>query len=290
MTEENGDVTGRFGFHTRFLQEAKVAKPVDKAVLPFPERHAVAVGEAGAHPAAVVQLVPGMAAIAVDMRLDVWNAGLEHGREVFIRPDSVNPVAGAGAGDECRRSVAWNCRVASTSEGRGAGIDQGHEVRPRRNPSQRIAAVAFVEILEEDRCWCGQFRAGGESHNADLIRIDVPLFRVCAHQTDGLEGVVDRIGLHVIAVAPQTITEDDSVHSVIVEPGNKVGAFRAYVERVVSASCCEDDSRARIEAAFNRVHFDGGIVDVDNAADPPRHRLAHVVLLGLAHTLLVEAR
>ena len=38
------------------------------------------------------------------------------------------------------------------------------------------------------------------------------------------------------------------------------------------------------------MHFDGRVMNVDDAADPPRHRLAHIVLLGLANAVLFEER
>ena len=37
-------VLGGFGFNARFLQEAKIPKPIDKAVLPRPERSIVPIG------------------------------------------------------------------------------------------------------------------------------------------------------------------------------------------------------------------------------------------------------
>ena len=86
------------------------------------------------------------------------------------------------------------------------------------------------------------------------------------------------------------IAQDDGVHSVVIEPRNQIGAFRAHVECVVSAPRREEDGCAGVDAAFHGVHFDGRVVDVDNAADPPRHRLGHVILLGLANAVLLQER
>src|SRR6266404_6047866 len=99
---------------------------------------------------------------------------------------------------------------------------------------------------------------------------------------------MDRVGLHVIAIPPQAVPEDDGVHSVVVEIRNKIGAFRANIEGIVSASGREDDSSTRVDAAFHRMHFYGWVVDVNNAVDPAGHGLAEVVLLGFAKSIVIE--
>src|SRR5437016_1013337 len=71
LTEENGDVAGSLGFHCGLLQEAQIPEPVNEAVLPLAEWDAVAVGQSGAHAAAVAQQLARMAAIAVNVHLDV---------------------------------------------------------------------------------------------------------------------------------------------------------------------------------------------------------------------------
>ena len=94
----------------------------------------------------------------------------------------------------------------------------------------------------------------------------------------------------VVAVAAQAVAQDDGVDAVVVEERNEVGALAADVQRVVPAARRQDDRRAGVEAAVDRVHFDGRIVDVDDAADPARHGLAHVVDFGLADLVRLEVR
>ena len=56
----------------------------------------------------------------------------------------------------------------------------------------------------------------------------------------------------------------------------------------MAAARREDDRRAGVEAAFHRMHFNGGIVNIDDAADAPRHSFAQVVLLGFANAFRLE--
>ena len=98
------------------------------------------------------------------------------------------------------------------------------------------------------------------------------------------------VGLRVVSVAAQAIPQDDRVDSVVVEEGDEIGGLRADVQGVVAAARRQDHRRAGIEAAIDRVHFDGGVVNVDDAVDASRHGLAHVVLLGLADAVHFEKR
>src|SRR6266566_5208715 len=82
LTEKSGSVPGRLCFHSGLLKKAQIPEPVYEAALPCPEWDAVAVGQPGAHAAAVTQQLAGMAAIAVNVHLDVWNRLLQHGREI----------------------------------------------------------------------------------------------------------------------------------------------------------------------------------------------------------------
>ena|SRR5947209_14596695 len=56
----------------------------------------------------------------------------------------------------------------------------------------------------------------------------------------------------------------------------------------MSAARDQNYSGSGIERAINGVNFDRGIVNVNDAVDAARNRLAHVVLLGLAHACCVE--
>ena len=97
-----------------------------------------------------------------------------------------------------------------------------------------------------------QFRARREAHDADLVRIDVPLLGVGAHHADGLLRIVHRVGLRVVAVAAQAIAQDDRVDAVVVKERNEIGALRADVQGVVPAARHQDHRRAGIDAAIHR--------------------------------------
>src|SRR5437899_7358323 len=139
----------------------------------------------------------------------------------------MNPVARTAANDERRRDVSWNGRVAIASEGSRSWINQAHEVRSRRNAGKRVRRfiIRFVEVVKEQSCGRSQFRPCGESNDPYLVGIDVPVLGVRSHQPYGLERVMHRVGLHVIAVAPQAVAQDDRVDPETAKPGNKISAL-----------------------------------------------------------------
>ena len=110
------------------------------------------------------------------------------------------------------------------------------------------------------------------------------------HQPDRLLRVGDRVGGDVVAVLAQAIAQDHRVDAVVVEERHEVGALGADVEGVVAAAGDEDHRRAGVDAAIDGVELDARVVDVDDAADAARHRLAQVVGLGLAHAIGLEQR
>ena len=50
----------------------------------------------------------------------------------------------------------------------------------------------------------------------------------------------------------------------------------------------QNHGRTRVEPSLDRVHLDGGVVDVGDPTNPPGHRLAQVVVLSLANPAGVE--
>ena len=157
----------------------------------------------------------------------------------------------------------------------------GREEMPASGSS--APAILLVEIVEQNSGRSGQFGAGRKTHHADLIGIDVPFLGIGAHQTDGLQSVVHGVDLRIVTVAAQAISKNDRVDSVVVEKRNEIGAFAADVQGLMTAARNQDHRRAGVEAAIHRMHFDRRIVNVDDAVDPPRNALAHVVLLGFAN-------
>src|SRR5262249_40381302 len=123
LAEKGRSIVGGLGFYARFLQETQVAKPVDEAVLPFAEGNPVAVGQAGSHPGTIAQRVARMATVTVDVHFYIWNPGLEHGSEVFVSPNGVDAVAGTGADNEGRRSIARDRWIRVSGKGCWARID-----------------------------------------------------------------------------------------------------------------------------------------------------------------------
>ena len=233
-----------------------------------------------------------MPAIPINVHFHVGNSGVEHRGKILIGPNGMNPITGSGAGNECRWSVARNGRVAAAREWRRSRINDAYEVRSGRDSRQGIAGrgVLLVELVKKERRGGSQFGPGRETDDANLVRIDAPFFGVCAHQPNGLQRIIHRVRFRIVAVGPQPIPQNDRVDAVVEEVRDKVRPFSADIESVVSAARGEDDGRAGVEAAIDRMQFDRRIVDVDNAADPPGHRAIHVVLLRLAHAVVLQKR
>jgi hypothetical protein len=82
------------------LQEAKVAKPIDETILPLAEGDAVSVRKTGRHSRAITHLLAGVTAVAINVQLQIRDTRLQHGFEVFVRPDRVPAISGACARDE----------------------------------------------------------------------------------------------------------------------------------------------------------------------------------------------
>ena len=177
-----------------------------------------------------------------------------------------------------------NGRVGAAGERSGPGIDERRRNRAARKfrRADRSARCFLFELVEEDGAGAASSAPAEKPMMPILFGIDVPFLGVGAHEADGLEGVVDGVGLRVVAVRAEAVAEDDGVDAVVVEVRNKVGAFSADVQRVVPAAGGEDDGGAGVDAAIHRMHLDRRIVDVDDAVDPARHGLAHVVLFGFA--------
>jgi hypothetical protein len=113
---------------------------------------------------------------------------------------------------------------------------------------------------------------------------------VGAHQSYGLKRIMNRVGLDIIPVAAKPVPQNHRIDAVAIEVRHKIRALGSHVERVVPATCRQDHGRAGVDPPVDGVHLDGRIMDIDDAVDPARHRLAQVVLLGLMHPLLLEQR
>src|SRR2546422_1027113 len=200
LSHKGGDVASGPGLHARLLQEAEIAKPFDKAVLPFAKRNAVAISEARGHAGAVAHLLARMPAVAVHVHFDVGDASLKHGGKIFIRPDCMHAITRPAARDECRRRVPRDRWVAASRERTRARINQRNKVRTRADPCELNISVHLVELLKEQRCRGGEFRASRETHDADFVGINVPFLRMRADKADRLERIVHGVSLHIIAI------------------------------------------------------------------------------------------
>ena len=74
LAHKSGDVACGFGFDARLLQEAEITEPVDVAILPGAKRCVISIRQTSGHVTAIGQYAAGVAAVAVDVHLDVWHA------------------------------------------------------------------------------------------------------------------------------------------------------------------------------------------------------------------------
>jgi hypothetical protein len=148
--------------------------------------------------------------------------------------------------------------------------------------------VLLVPVVVKHCRGSRELGAGRKSHHADLVGVDLPVAGVGPHHADGLLGVVHFVGLRIVSVAAQTAPQDDGVHSEIGEERHEVRALAAHVEGIVAAPRDEDHRRAGIQAALDAMHFDGRIVNVDDAVNAPGHRAAHTVLLGYVDLVFLQ--
>jgi len=125
-----------------------------------------------------------MPSVTVDVQLHVWYPEIQHRHVVLNRPDGVDTIARAGRGDEGRRHVARNLGGhAIARKRRRPRVDDAGKVRPGMSALHRILCV---EVFVENRGGRGQFGARGKTHDADLVRIDIPFLGRGAHHTDRL--------------------------------------------------------------------------------------------------------
>ena len=203
----------------------------------------------------------------------------------------MHTVTGAATDDEGGRHVLRDGRSgAAAGKGRGTGVDHANEVRAGRDSGEGVGGVRvlLIPIFKEHGGRGGEFRTGGEAHDADFVGVDAPFLCISADHADGLLGVINGVRLGVVAILAEAVAEDDGVDAVVVKERDEVRAFAAHVEGVVASAGHQDNRRAGVDGLFHHVHFERRVVDVDNAADAAGDRAAHVVDLGLPHFIGLE--
>src|ERR1700677_2891338 len=227
-----------------------------------------------------------MVTAGVDVDLYDGNAVLEHGGKIFGGPDGVDPVAPSRAGNECWRGITRDSRCSPFGEKGRAWVDQPGEIRPRRHLCQRVPGdvIARVKFGPLERGRRRQFGTRRESHDAYLLRIEIPVPRVCTDQLDRLEGVIDPVHLRFVTVAPEPVPQYYGAYAIAGEVGYLVRSL-GDIEALVAPAGGQDDDRARVESRVARMKLNGRVVDVHNGANLPR--AAHGVFFGFVHLLTV---
>ena len=93
MRYEVSNILGGLCLYAGLLQKAEIPEPVDKPNLPLAEGRIIPVRQTSTHSAAVRQWIARMPPHAVDVKLDIRHADLQHRVEIFHGPDRVDAVA-----------------------------------------------------------------------------------------------------------------------------------------------------------------------------------------------------
>ena len=84
----------------------------------------LAIVKASGHMAAVAQQIAGVAAVAINVHLEVRHPQGQHGGKVFVRPDCMNLVIRSGRSDERGRNVARDRRGDTVTVRKGWDRDR----------------------------------------------------------------------------------------------------------------------------------------------------------------------
>src|SRR4029453_10970049 len=129
-----------------------------------------------------------MPPVAVDVHLEIRDSCAQEPAKELVGPQRVSSIADASAHDEYGWCVVWNGHLRAASERRRPWINQSDEVRPRTDLGERVSGdvVLLVVLTVVHSGRRRELCAGRESHGADLLRIDPPVFCVRADDFDGL--------------------------------------------------------------------------------------------------------
>src|SRR5437660_1341878 len=92
----------------------------------------------------------------------------------------------------------------------------------------------------------GEMAAGGEAHDADAVRIDLPFRGARADETNGPLGVLQRRRMNRRGTnfRGDAVLQDKCRHAEVVEELRDLLAFMVVGEEAVAASRTDDDRRA----------------------------------------------
>src|SRR4051794_6273258 len=129
-------------------------------------------------------------------------------------------------------------------------IAKDREVRPGANSIDGIRRVRLsgVEVSGGGR---GQVAAGGESHDADAVRLNSELRSASANDANCALCVTQFNGM--VITRTQSIFEDERCYAHGVQPIGDLPALVIAGQHVIRAAGCDDDRRARVRWQYRRV-------------------------------------
>lgn len=88
-----------------------------------------------------------------------------------------------------------------------------------------------------------QFATGGEAHDADAVRLEIPFRRATAHHADGATGIGHRVILNRVSgahLASETVFQDKRRDAMIAQPFRQRVAFMAETQLGMSSTGRDD--------------------------------------------------
>ena len=163
----------------------------------------------------------------------------------------------SGVEDECRRRLARNRTCFSHARFAldchlGRSVAQQQKIRPRAHAVHRISRGGSARLGmrgNRDR----QMPAGGETHHADMLRIDAVVTGMRPHPAHGALAV-EQGDLRRVALGLQPIGEHERRHAHLRQPVRRLQAFVIDHQHVVAAARTDDHRGAVRLLRFRPVH------------------------------------
>ena len=120
------------------------------------------------------------------------------------------------------------------------GVDENREVGSATLASDGVGGACLdgVEVYGGGRC---EVPAGREADDADFLRVNLPMFRICAHGADCLLSIEQR---YVGPPGRKAVFKDDASDAVGIQPRRDAVAFAFGHQAAVAASGADDDGGA----------------------------------------------
>jgi hypothetical protein len=120
------------------------------------------------------------------------------------------------------------------------------------------------------------------------VRIEIEFFSEGAHESYGLQGIVNRVLLGIVAVIAKAIPQYYAIDAIVEKIGYGIDAFASNHKATMPATGEQDNDRTGVHVLFHAMNFNGGIMDVDDASNATGNAVSHFIYLRLVDSLGIE--